>query len=187
MERREVGLDGVLLIEPRVHRDERGFFMESYQREKMAALGVGDEFVQDNHARSGRGVLRGLHYQIGRPQAKLVRVTRGRVFDVVVDLRRGSPTFGRFFGTVLDADSHLMLYAPAGFAHGYLVLSDVAEFQYKCSDYYAPAEERGLLWNDPEVAVEWPLDGLEPLLSERDRRWPRLQDVPAHDLFGGAP
>jgi dTDP-4-dehydrorhamnose 3,5-epimerase len=132
-------------------------------------------------------VLRGLHYQIGRPQAKLVRVTRGRVFDVVVDLRRDSRTFGRWFGTVLDAERHVMLYAAAGFAHGYLVLSEVAEFQYKCSDYYAPSEERGLSWDDPEVGIEWPLDGLRPQLSDRDSGWPHLAAIPPHDLFGSRP
>lgn len=182
MQRIDTDLPGVCLLQPTVHHDERGFFMESYRRDRLAELGVEHPFVQDNHARSVRGVLRGLHYQLGRPQAKLVRVTRGRVFDVVVDVRRGSPAFGRWYGVVLDAEDPRMLYAPVGCAHGYLVLSDVAEFQYKCSDYYAPLEERGLAWDDPQVAIEWPLAGLTPILSARDRGWSTLAAARPEDL-----
>jgi len=175
-------LPGVKLIAPEVHEDHRGFFMESYNRRRFAELGVTDEFVQDNHSRSVRGVLRGLHYQLGRPQAKLVRATRGRVFDVVVDIRRGSPTFGRWAGAELTEENRLQFYAPIGFAHGFLVLSETAEFQYKCSDFYSAADERGLPWDDPEIAIEWPLAGLEPNLSERDCNWAPLSVVPESDL-----
>jgi dTDP-4-dehydrorhamnose 3,5-epimerase len=182
VERLETGLSGVWLVWPRVFADPRGFFLESYNRRSMEQLGIHQSFVQDNHSRSGRGVLRGLHYQLGRPQAKLVRVTLGRVFDVVVDVRRGSPHFGRWTGHELSADNHLMLFAPEGFAHGFLVLSEVAEFQYKCSDFYAPAEERAIAWDDPDLAIAWPLEGLEPLLSDKDLRAPRLAEVPAGEL-----
>jgi dTDP-4-dehydrorhamnose 3,5-epimerase len=127
-------------------------------------------------------VLRGLHYQVGRPQAKLVRATRGRVWDVAVDIRRGSPRFGSWVGVELSEDNRLMLFAPEGFAHGFLVLSEVAELQYKCSDFYSPEHERGIAWNDPGIAIEWPLDGREPILSDRDLGWPNLADVPSSDL-----
>lgn len=182
MRRLETALPDVVVLEPRVFEDERGFFMETYSRRAFAELGIHCEFVQDNHSRSCRGVLRGLHYQLGRPQAKLVRATVGSVFDVVVDVRRGSPTFGRWVGVELSADSRRMLFAPVGFAHGFLVTSEVAEFQYKCSDFYAPAEERGIRWDDPEIAVDWPLAGRAPVLSGRDRSWPRLAELPAEDL-----
>jgi dTDP-4-dehydrorhamnose 3,5-epimerase len=182
VDRHESGLPGVWLLRPRVFADPRGFFLESYNRRTMEQLGIRQVFVQDNHSRSSRGVLRGLHYQLGQPQAKLVRVTRGRVFDVAVDIRRGSPHFGRWTGHELSADNHLMLYAPEGFAHGFLVLSEVAEFQYKCSDFYAPAEERAIAWDDPELAVDWPLGDIEPTLSDKDRRAPRLAQVPAEEL-----
>lgn len=175
-------LPGVKLIAPEVHEDHRGFFMESYNRRRFAEFGVTDEFVQDNHSRSVRGVLRGLHYQLGRPQAKLVRATRGRVFDVVVDIRRGSPTFGRWAGAELSQENRLQFFAPVGFAHGFLVLSENAEFQYKCSDFYSADDERGLPWDDPEFAIAWPLAGLEPNLSERDRSWAPLSAVPESDL-----
>jgi dTDP-4-dehydrorhamnose 3,5-epimerase len=182
VERLETGLPEVWLVRPRVFADPRGFFLESYNRRAMESLGIHQSFVQDNHSRSGRGVLRGLHYQLGQPQAKLVRVTLGRVFDVVVDIRRGSPHFGRWTGHELSADNHLMLFAPEGFAHGFLVLSEVAEFQYKCSDFYSPAEERAIAWDDPDLAIAWPLEGLEPLLSDKDLRAPRLAEVEAADL-----
>jgi len=146
-------LPEVLLIEPRVFGDARGFFFESYNRRVLAAVGVGDEFVQDNHSRSTRGVLRGLHYQVQHAQGKLVRVTEGEVFDVVVDLRRSSPTFARWIGVKLSAENRHMLWIPPGFAHGFLVLSDVAEFLYKTTDYWYPEFERTLLWNDPALGV----------------------------------
>ncbi len=178
----EEPLPGVKLLEPVVYEDHRGFFMESYNRRAMAALGIGDEFVQDNHSRSGQMVLRGLHYQLRNPQAKLVRVTRGRVFDVVVDVRRGSPTFGKWAGAELSETNRHQLYAPTGFAHAFLVLSENAEFHYKCSDFYDATDERGLLWNDPSIGIEWPLHDNQPILSERDRRWMPLSEVAAEDL-----
>jgi dTDP-4-dehydrorhamnose 3,5-epimerase len=175
-------LPGVRLMAPEVHRDGRGFFMESYNRRRLAELGITDEFVQDNHSRSQHGVLRGLHYQIRRPQAKLVRATRGRVFDVVVDIRRGSPGFGCWAGFELSDENCHQLYAPAGFAHGFLVLSENAEFQYKCSEFYSAADERGLPWNDPGLKIAWPLEGAEPLLSERDGSWRPLAEMAPEDL-----
>jgi len=156
--------------------------MESYHRRRFAELGIDCEFVQDNHSRSSRGVLRGLHYQIGSPQAKLVRVTRGRVFDVVVDIRRGSPTFSRWAGVELDDKNRLELFAPEGFAHGFLVLSEVAEFQYKCSDFFSRKDERGLPWNDPTIGIQWPAEGIDPLLSDRDRGWKPLGEIEDVDL-----
>jgi len=187
MRRIETAIEGVCLIEPVVHGDHRGFFMESYHKERFAELGIHHDFMQDNHSRSRSGVLRGLHYQLGRPQAKLVRVTLGTVFDVVVDVRRGSPTFGRWVGAELSDGNRRMLYSPTGFAHGFLVLSEFAEFQYKCSDFYQPDEERGIRWNDPSIAVDWPLGGVEPILSDRDLAWPVLADAADEDLPGYQP
>jgi dTDP-4-dehydrorhamnose 3,5-epimerase len=175
-------LPGVWLIKPRVIPDRRGFFLESYNQREMADIGITERFVQDNHSRSGRGVLRGLHYQLTRPQSKLVRATHGRIFDVAVDVRRGSATFGRWTGAELSADSHLMMYIPKGFAHGFLVLSDVAEVQYKCSDFYAPEDERGIAWNDPVLGIEWPLGDLEPVLSDRDLGWRAMSETDETDL-----
>jgi len=175
-------LPGVKVLSPVVYEDHRGFFMESYNRRRFAELDIDHEFVQDNHSRSSRGVLRGLHYQIGSPQAKLVRVTHGRVFDVVADIRRGSPTFGRWTGVELDDRNRLMLFAPEGFAHGFLVLSEVAEFQYKCSNFFSRQDERGLPWNDPTIGISWPLEGLQPRLSDRDQEWRPLADTADADL-----
>jgi dTDP-4-dehydrorhamnose 3,5-epimerase len=159
----------VLVIEPAVFGDARGFFFESWNRRDFTRLlGTDIEFVQDNHSASGRGVLRGLHYQVKQAQGKLVRVVAGEVFDVVVDLRRSSPTFGRWVGERLSAENRRMLWVPAGFAHGFLVLSESAEFLYKTTDYYAPEYERTLLWNDPAVGVEWPLEGAAPVLKPKD-------------------
>uniref|UniRef100_E6QV97 dTDP-4-dehydrorhamnose 3,5-epimerase (DTDP-4-keto-6-deoxyglucose 3,5-epimerase) (DTDP-L-rhamnose synthetase) n=1 Tax=mine drainage metagenome TaxID=410659 RepID=E6QV97_9ZZZZ len=160
-------LPGVLLIEPKVFGDERGFFYESYNRKMFTELGIPDEFVQDNHSRSSRGVLRGLHYQIRQTQGKLVRVIAGSVYDVAVDLRRSSPSFGQWVGMELSADNQLMAWIPPGFAHGFVVTSDTAEFLYKTTDYWAPAHERCLLWNDPEMNIAWPLEG-EPSLAAKD-------------------
>lgn len=164
----ETGLPGVLILEPRVFGDERGFFMESYNRQRFAELGLPTDFVQDNHSRSARNVLRGLHYQILQPQGKLVRVVRGAVYDVAVDLRRASPTFGRWEGVELTEENKRMLWIPPGFAHGFLVLSEYADFLYKTTDFYAPEHERCLLWSDPEVGIAWPLQG-EPVLSAKDK------------------
>ncbi len=158
----------VLLLRPKVFGDARGFFFESYNRKTFAGLGIDVEFVQDNHSRSAKGVLRGLHYQISQPQGKLVRVAVGEVFDVAVDLRRNSPHFGRVATMRLSAETHDMAWIPPGFAHGFLVLSEHAEFLYKTTDYYAPESERCLQWNDPALDIAWPLDG-EPLLSVKDQ------------------
>ncbi|WKZ55789.1 MAG: dTDP-4-dehydrorhamnose 3,5-epimerase [Anaerolineales bacterium] len=160
----------VLLLTPRVFEDERGFFMETYQAEKFAALGVRASFVQDNHSRSKQGVLRGLHYQIRQPQGKLIRAVLGEIFDVAVDIRRASPTFGKWVGARLSAENKQQLWIPAGFAHGYYVMSEWAEIVYKATDYYAPQWERAILWNDPQIAVEWPVRPDVPLLlSSKDR------------------
>jgi dTDP-4-dehydrorhamnose 3,5-epimerase len=159
----------VVLIRPQVFGDPRGFFLESWQERKFAAAGIRATFVQDNHSRSTRHTLRGLHYQLRHPQGKLVRVVAGRVYDVAVDLRRHSPHFGRWVGATLSADDHDMLWVPPGFAHGFLVLSDSADFLYRCTDFYAPQDERAILWNDPQLGVAWPLPtGVEPVLSGRD-------------------
>ena len=179
-------LPGVLILEPKVFRDTRGVFLESYNaRVFREATGLDPVFVQDNHSRSTRGVLRGLHYQVRQPQGKLVRVTHGRVFDVAVDVRRGSPHFGRWVGVELDGDSHRMFWIPPGFAHAFVVLSESVDFVYKATDYYAPEHERCILWNDPDIGIEWPLGGLgEPLLSEKDRAGRLLKDAEACDLGG---
>ena len=161
-------LPGVLLVEPNVFGDVRGFFMETWQAARYRDAGLPERFVQDNHSRSRRGVLRGLHYQLVQPQGKLVWVTRGAVFDVAVDVRRGSPAFGRWFGCVLDDVDHRQLYIPPGFAHGFCVLSEEADFFYKCTDYYHPASERGIAWNDPEIGIDWPLQ--EVALSGKDQQ-----------------
>ncbi|HEX5125211.1 MAG TPA: dTDP-4-dehydrorhamnose 3,5-epimerase [Rhodocyclaceae bacterium] len=159
----------LLILEPRVFGDTRGFFMESYNEKVFReATGVSVDFVQDNHSRSGRGVLRGLHYQIAQPQGKLVRVTSGRVFDAVVDMRVSSPAFGRWMGVELSEENSRQLWIPPGFAHGFLVLSGVADFLYKTTDYYAPEHERSLAWDDPTVGVKWPLGDIQPLLSAKD-------------------
>ena len=160
-------LPGVLIIEPRVFEDRRGFFFESYHADRYAVAGLPERFVQDNHSRSVPGTLRGLHYQLLRPQGKLVRVVRGSVFDVAVDIRRGSPTFGRWVGVELSAANKRQLYIPPGFAHGYCVPTEESELEYKCSDYFVPEDDRGVAWNDPTIAIEWPVTS--PLLSEKDR------------------
>lgn len=168
MERIATAIPDVFVIAPKVFGDERGFFMESYNQRTMQALGLNQEFVQDNHSRSARGVLRGLHYQIEQPQGKLVRVVAGEVFDVAVDLRRSSPTFGKWVGMTLSAENKRMAWIPPGFAHGFYVLSEHAEFLYKTTHYYAPEHERTLSWNDPAVGIQWPLIG-EPTLSAKDQ------------------
>ncbi len=169
MELTSTPIDGVLVIEPNVIGDHRGFFMESWNRRTFAGLGLDLDFVQDNHSRSSRGVLRGLHYQNPESQGKLVRVVCGAVFDVAVDLRRSSPSFGKWFGIELTAANQRMLWMPQGIAHGFLTLEDGTDFLYKCVGYYAAQHEHSLLWNDPAIGIEWPLDGIEPLLSAKDR------------------
>lgn len=172
-------LPGVMLIEPKVFGDDRGFFFESFnQRVFMENTGLAPTFVQDNHSRSARNVLRGLHYQIKQPQGKLVRVTSGEVFDVAVDIRRGSPTFGRWFGHVLSAENKKQLWIPPDFAHGFLVLSDFAEFLYKTTDYWAPEHERCIRWDDPTLAIDWPLEFGQPILSAKDASGMPLSDAP---------
>ncbi|KQP17280.1 dTDP-4-dehydrorhamnose 3,5-epimerase [Pseudorhodoferax sp. Leaf265] len=167
----------VVIIEPQVFGDSRGFFLESFNSQQFeSTLGRRVDFVQDNHSRSAKGVLRGLHYQIQRPQGKLVRVVRGAVFDVAVDVRRSSPTFGRWVGVELTEDNQRQLWIPEGFAHGFLVLSDVADFLYKTSEYYAPEHERCIAWNDPAIGIDWPLEGL-PNLSAKDQRGLPLTDA----------
>ena len=166
----ETGLPGVLVIEPTVFGDARGYFMETFQKEEFAAAGITDEFVQDNQSKSSRGVLRGLHFQKEHTQGKLVRVTKGEVFDVAVDCRPNSATFGKWVGVTLSEENKKQFYVPKGFAHGFLVLSDEAEFCYKCTDYYDPTAEGGIPYNDPTVNVEWPDCGCEYLLSEKDKK-----------------
>jgi dTDP-4-dehydrorhamnose 3,5-epimerase len=180
MQRVETDLPGVCLIEPKVFGDERGWFFESYQQEKFAQLGIAERFVQDNRSFSRRGVLRGLHYQLAFPQAKLCTVLQGEVFDVAVDIRRGSPQFGHWTGVLLSAHNRLQLFVPAGFAHGFAVLSETAEFLYKCSDYYHPEDEGGILWNDPDLAIAWPV--AEPTLSDKDSRYATLAGTPPERL-----
>jgi dTDP-4-dehydrorhamnose 3,5-epimerase len=162
-----VAIEGVLILEPRVFSDDRGFFFESYSRKTLAGLGIDLEFVQDNHSFSRRGTLRGIHYQVESQQAKLLRVVSGEVFDVAVDLRRSSPTFGRWHGLRLSASNKLQFFIPAGFGHGFLVLSETAELLYKASDFYAPEHERCIRWNDPDLAIDWPFSG-EMILSAKD-------------------
>jgi len=174
-ERLETKLDGVVLIEPVVHGDERGFMLESYSREAWQELGIEVEFVQHNHSRSSQGTLRGIHFQTEPGQAKLVRCPRGEILDVAVDLRRGSPTYGQWEAHVLDDVKHRQLFVPVGFGHGFAVLSDVADVAYQVSSYYDPATEAGIAWDDPDVAVAWRV--AEPLLSERDKKAPKLADV----------
>jgi dTDP-4-dehydrorhamnose 3,5-epimerase len=171
----------LLILEPRVFGDDRGFFFESFNARRFAELtGVETAFVQDNHSRSARGVLRGLHYQILQPQGKLVRVVAGEVWDVAVDIRRGSPSFGQWQGAYLSADNKRQLWIPEGFAHGFVVLSESAEFLYKTTDYYAPEHERCIAWNDPELAIDWRYDG-DPVLSEKDRAGARFRDAELFD------
>jgi dTDP-4-dehydrorhamnose 3,5-epimerase len=183
MKRIDLAIPGPCILEPVVHGDHRGFFCETYNERTYAGLGITHRFVQDNHSRSTRGVLRGLHWQIQQPQAKLVRVIEGEVFDIAVDIRRGSPTFGHWVGEVLSEANRRMLFVPEGFAHGFLVLSETAEFLYKVSDLWCPAGERGIRFDDPDVAIAWPGLPTAPTLSKRDDAWGKLRDLPADALF----
>jgi dTDP-4-dehydrorhamnose 3,5-epimerase len=164
----KTSLPGVIILEPSIYGDSRGFFLETYREDLLYENNINKRFVQDNHSRSKKGVLRGLHYQLQQPQGKLVRVARGKVYDVAVDVRLGSPTFAYWFGAILDDSSLRMMYIPPGFAHGFVVLSEVADFIYKCTDYYHPQSEQGILWNDPEIGIEWPL--MDVSVSEKDRK-----------------
>jgi len=172
----ETPLPGVLLLEPRIFGDARGFFLESWNRKTFADLGLDPDFVQDNHSRSAKGVLRGLHYQLNDPQGKLVRVVNGAVFDVAVDLRRSSAHFGQWVGYELSADNRRMMWVPPGFGHGFLVLSESADFLYKTTAYYAPQWDRGIRWDDPQIAVQWPMEAA-PTLSDKDQALPLLKDA----------
>ena len=176
MEFQRLAIPDVMLVKPRVFGDARGWFFESWEARKFAAAGLDVPFVQDNYSRSVQGTLRGLHYQIKQPQGKLVRVTHGEVFDVAVDIRRSSPSFGKWVGTILSGDNKHQLWVPPGFAHGFYVLSESAEFFYKCSDYYAPEHERTLRWDDADLKIEWPLQGA-PLLSPKDQQGKPLADA----------
>ena len=182
MKRESTPLEGVCLLQPQVFGDERGFFMETWNANTFRDLGLDLHFVQDNHSRSRRGILRGLHYQTEHTQGKLVRVSAGAVFDVAVDLRQSSPTLGQWYGVTLDAVDHNMLWVPPGFAHGFLVLSEYADFQYKCTDFYHPESEVSLAWDDPTVAVDWPLpDGEPPSLSGKDQHGLAWDAIPLFD------
>lgn len=171
----ETALPGVLIIEPAVFKDSRGFFKETFQAERYREAGIELEFVQDNHSRSGRGVLRGLHFQVAKPQGKLVSCTQGAVFDVAVDVDPKSITFGTHVGIELTEDNHRQFWIPPGYAHGFCVLSATAEFQYKCTDFYDPSDQGGVIWNDPDIAIEWPID--QPLLSDKDAKLPTLKNL----------
>jgi dTDP-4-dehydrorhamnose 3,5-epimerase len=176
----ETSLPGVLVVKPRVFADPRGFFMETYRENVLAAAGITDRFVQDNHSRSSRGVLRGLHYQLRNPQAKLCRVASGEVLDIAVDIRVGSSTFGKWVSVLLSGDNNCQLYIPKGFAHGFVVLSETADFLYKCSDYYDANDDRGVLWNDPEIGIDWQTPA--PVLSDKDQRYFPLSQIAPDQL-----
>ena len=175
-------LEGVLLIEPRVFKDKRGVFLETYQQDRYEKSGIPCAFVQDNLSFSVKNTLRGLHFQVEHPQAKLVQAITGEIFDVAVDIRKDSPTFGRWIGVHLSEENRRQLFVPEGFAHGFCVLSDTAHFLYKCSDFYAPGDEGGIRWSDPKIGIEWPVS--DPIISEKDLGLPHLADFPAHRLPG---
>ncbi len=171
-------IEGLKVVTPTVHGDNRGYFMETYNYNDFKEAGIPEVFVQDNQSASRKGVLRGLHFQIQHPQDKLVRVIKGEVFDVAVDMRKGSPTYGQWYGVLLTEENKKQFFIPKNFAHGFLVVSDYAEFCYKCTDFYHPGDEGGIMWNDPELGVEWPLpDGMEPILSDRDKLWGKLSEL----------
>jgi dTDP-4-dehydrorhamnose 3,5-epimerase len=182
-------LPGVLVIEPQVFPDTRGFFLESYHAERYAQAGLPERFVQDNHSRSARGTIRGMHYQLRRPQGKLVRVVQGAVFDVAVDIRRGSPTFGKWVGVELSAENKRQLFIPSGFAHGFCALAEASEVEYKCTDYYVPEDQHGVRWDDPTIGIPWPTD--TPMLSDTDRAYsalaPTREDLPRYDTVSALP
>ena len=182
MQKVDTSLPGVYELRPKIFGDARGFFMETYHRTKFADLGIGDTFVQDNHSCSAKGTLRGLHYQLQRPQAKLCRVVEGEALDVVVDIRVGSPQFGKWTSVLLSATIQNQIYVPTGFAHGFLALTNSVQFLYKCSDFYDPGDERGILWNDPDLSINWGINS--PIISEKDSKNPRLGEVPLQDLPG---
>lgn len=169
-------LPGLLILQSKVFEDERGFFLETWQRDTFQALGVEEEFVQDNWSRSEKGVLRGLHYQVNHPQGKLISVRTGSVYDVVVDIRHDSPTFGQWHGEMLSEENKLQIYVPPGYAHGFCVLSEITDFTYKCTDYYHPEDESGIRWDDPDLNIEWPVS--DPLVSGKDQKLPLFREIP---------
>ncbi len=173
----KTSIEGVYIIEPTVFGDNRGYFMETYQANEFKAAGIDYNFVQDNQSKSKKGVLRGLHFQYTKPQGKLVRVIKGEVFDVAVDLRKDSETYGKWEGVILSEENKKQFFIPEGFAHGFLVLSDEAEFTYKCTEFYDGDDEGGILWNDLEIGIEWPLDGLEIILSPKDEQWKTMSET----------
>jgi len=183
----ETSLPGVLIVEPKVFGDHRGFFMETYNEIRYREAGIDGRFVQDNHSRSRRGVLRGLHYQLAKPQGKLVWVERGSVYDVAVDVRRGSPTFGAWVGVELSEENHRQLWIPPGFAHGFLVTSEACDFVYKCTELYDPPDERGVAWDDPAIGITWPDLGGALALSDKDLKNPRLADQPDLTTYDAGP
>lgn len=176
----QTSLPGVTIIEPKVFSDERGFFLETFREDSLREAGITEKFIQHNHSRSTKGTLRGLHYQLIQPQGKLVHVVQGKIFDVAVDIRRGSPTFGQWYGTILDEATMHMMYIPPDFAHGFVVLSDSADFIYQCTDYYHPQSEQGIAWNDPKIGIEWPITDV--ILSDKDKRYPNLADQDLDNL-----
>ncbi len=181
----EASLPGVVLVEPEVYGDSRGFFLETFHAEKYMEGGITLPFVQDNHSRSARGILRGLHYQIVKPQGKLIFVVSGEIFDVAVDIRKGSPSFMGWFGTTLSAENKMQMYVPPGFAHGFCVMSETADVIYKCTDLYHPELDRSIAWDDPDIGIKWPVS--TPQMSQKDAAAPRLKDVTAEDVPANTP
>ncbi len=180
IERIETNISGVILFKPKIFRDHRGFFIETYSEQKYSSVGLDVKFLQDNFSHSKKNTIRGLHYQATKPQGKLVRVTQGKVFDVAVDIRIGSPSFGQSFSTILDDEKFYQLYMPPGIAHGFCVISDSADFEYKCTEYYFPNDEAGVLYNDPDLAIDWPCDNAS--LSEKDLNFPKLSEISEEKL-----
>ncbi|MBY0474169.1 MAG: dTDP-4-dehydrorhamnose 3,5-epimerase [Nitrosomonas sp.] len=181
----ETRLPGVVVFEPKVFRDQRGFFVETFRESALLEAAINETFVQDNHSRSSKGILRGLHYQLFQPQGKLVRVSRGKVFDVAVDVRKDSPTFGQWFGTILDDENLRMIYVPPGYAHGFVVLSEVADFIYRCTNYYHAESEQSIAWNDPDIGIEWPVSDVA--LSTKDQSAPNLSQQELEKLPNYSP
>ena len=177
--REDTGIEGLCIITPKIFKDERGYFYESYNKKSYEDVGITCDFVQDNQSRSSKCVIRGLHYQKQFPQSKLVRVIQGTVFDVAVDLRPSSPTFGEYRSVILSSENFKQFFIPKGFAHGFIVLSDVAEFAYKCDDFYHPDDEGGIIWNDPDIGIEWPTGSQSLIFSEKDKKWPTLKEYKA--------
>ena len=181
MEAELTPLEGVIIIKPDIYKDDRGFFTETYSKDKYYSLGIREEFVQDNYSRSKKNTLRGLHYQINKPQGKLVRVINGRVLDVAVDVRQDSKTFGQYFSVFLDDVNFYQLYMPPGIAHGFCVVSEFADFEYKCTDFYSPKNEKGVLWSDPDINIDWPVEN--PIVSSKDLTFKKLKDIPKNELL----